>query len=103
MRLVILTIALVATVASAASLYDSTLDNFWTEFKLKHNKLYQTIEEENARRLTWEANLKKIQTHNLRADMGHHTYKLGMNQFGDMTNEEVNQSFSYLFIMYKIK
>ncbi len=89
MRFVILTIALVATVASAASLYDSTLDNFWAEFKQTHNKVYETAEQESVKRMIWEANLKKIQQHNLRADLGHHTYTLGMNQFGDMTNQEV--------------
>ncbi|XP_007434454.1 cathepsin S-like [Python bivittatus] len=32
-----------------------------------------------------------IQDHNTQADLGKHTYWLGMNHFGDLTNEELNK------------
>jgi hypothetical protein len=38
----------------------------------------------NYRRSIWEANLAKIHQHNHEADLGIHSYTLGMNQFGDM-------------------
>jgi cathepsin L len=67
---------------------DQQLGNQWSLFKRVHQKQYSTIEEETARRTIFEANLAKIQRHNLEADMGVHTYTLGMNRFGDMTHEE---------------
>jgi hypothetical protein len=42
-------------------------------------------------RSIWEANVAIIRKHNLEADIGLHTYTLGMNKFGDMVG------FQYFF------
>lgn len=45
----------------------------------------------NFRRATWEKNSILVEEHNRRADLGLHSYRLGMNQFADL----VRLSFSY--------
>jgi len=67
--------------------FDSSLDDAWNLFKQTYEKVYSANDEQN-RRAIWEANVAKIRSHNLEADLGVHTYTLGMNKYGDMTNEE---------------
>ena len=87
MRL-ILVLATVIACSSAAAIFDATLDNSWVEFQKTYNKEYNTVEESTQRRLTWEANLKFINQHNLEESLGLHTYRVGINKYGDMTNQE---------------
>jgi len=77
----------VASCATVRGAIDSELDGAWEEYKTVHGKKYDG-QFEFVRRLIWESNLKYIQRHNLEYDLGHHTYTLGMNAFGDLTNEE---------------
>lgn len=53
----------------------------------------------NCSRGIWESNLNKVQQHNFEADLGLHTYWLGMNKFADMVRPSSNIllliSFSY--------
>ncbi len=37
-------------------------------------------------RAIWKDNLKKVEEHNLQADLGVYTYWLGMNKYADMVN-----------------
>jgi cathepsin L len=59
-------------------------------WKTSFNKQYSNVEE-SVRRAIWESNLKIVQEHNLEADLGLHTYWLGMNAYADMTNAEFNR------------
>jgi len=70
--------------------FDANVDQQWKLWKSTHNKQYSSVDE-TVRRGIWESNLQKVQEHNLEADLGVHTYWLGMNAYADMTNEEFNR------------
>ncbi|XP_071099905.1 cathepsin L-like [Haliotis cracherodii] len=78
--------AVVALLAAVAVAVD--LNRVWDIFKTSYNKNYLTEENEVVRRMVWENNVKYIQTHNLEADRGLHTYRLGVNEYADLTTEE---------------
>ncbi|CAH1790413.1 unnamed protein product [Owenia fusiformis] len=78
----------------ACAFADPNLDAQWNLFKKTHNKVYTQIEE-TMRRIIFERNVQRIQSHNLEADMGLHTYRLGMNKYGDLTDEEYRTLLGY--------
>ncbi|XP_062576353.1 cathepsin K-like [Saccostrea cucullata] len=65
------------------TLSDVFLDEEWEDFKRVHGKVYSQLEEPE-RKLIWRQNLDFINKHNIEADLGHHSYRLGMNKYGDM-------------------
>jgi len=80
--LTVLAIAFSCTLA-----LDVKLNQHWKLWKSTNNKQYSDAEE-HVRRAVWESNLQTVQEHNLKADLGVHTYYLGMNKYADMTNSE---------------
>ncbi|XP_036393805.1 cathepsin L1-like [Megalops cyprinoides] len=66
---------------------DHALDAAWEDWKSLHGKTY-TEDSEGHRRMIWEENHRFIQQHNLEEAQGKHSYKLGMNHFGDLTQKE---------------
>lgn len=66
-----------------------SLHSAWTVFKKDFEKIYRTIKEDEHRMQVWLENLLHIETHNQEYETKDHvTFKLKMNEFGDMTNEE---------------
>jgi len=87
MRLAIL--LLVSLVAiDATPVGNSTYLATWNDFKQTFAKSYATTDEETARFNIFIENQRTIDEHNEEFKAGKHTFELGMNQFGDMTNEE---------------
>jgi len=71
----------------SAPTFDATLDTTWALYKRTYDKQYADVEE-ITRRSIWEDNIEIIRKHNIEADLGLHTYTLGMNKYGDMTIRE---------------
>lgn len=90
MTLYILAIGLCLATVLAAPTSDPALDQHWQQFLSFYSKSYEA-KETGWRRMIWEKNLKTIEMHNMEYAMGRHTYRLGMNHFGDMTTEEFRQ------------
>ncbi|NXI60357.1 CATL1 protein, partial [Chloroceryle aenea] len=83
MSLCLTTLCLCLGLAASAPRADHDLDSHWQLWKSWHKKEYHQ-REESWRRMVWEKNLKMIEVHNLDHSLGKHSYKLGMNHFGDM-------------------
>lgn len=61
------------------------VDTEWNRFKQTFKRQFRTISEEERRHEIFRDNLKKIEQHNNNSNS---TYKMGLNQFADMTKDE---------------
>jgi len=80
-------LAVLALAFSCTLALDVSLTQHWKMWKELHNKRY-TDAQEHVRRAIWETNLKSVQKHNYEADLGLHTYWLGMNKYADLNINE---------------
>jgi cathepsin L len=82
--------------AAAVSAVTVTLDAdaSWTAWKAKYQKNYLSAEEDAVRKAIFTKNVAYINKHNAEG----HSYELGMNQFGDLTNAEYQSRY---LIKYK--
>ncbi|OBS58638.1 hypothetical protein A6R68_10237, partial [Neotoma lepida] len=103
-------------VASAAPTPDYSLDAEWEEWKRSNEKTYSQgvesgllwgpevpfhdlctyaaplgQEEERQRRTVWEENMKMIKLHSEGNGLGMNNFTVEMNEFGDMTGEEMRK------------
>jgi hypothetical protein len=68
--------------------FSVNLEDEWTKFKVAHERSYEE-REEGLRNIIFMNNLKTIMRHNIEADMGVHTYWMGVNKFTDMVRTGV--------------
>ncbi|XP_044231274.1 procathepsin L-like [Thunnus albacares] len=87
----LLVAAAVLTVASCASI--SLEDLEFHDWKLKFGKSYNSPSEEAHRRQIWLINRRLVLEHNIMADQGNKTYRLGMTYLADVENEEYKLIF----------
>ncbi|XP_035530682.1 cathepsin L.1 [Morone saxatilis] len=88
----LLVVAAVLAVASCASI--SLEDLEFHAWKLKFGRFYSSPSEEAHRRQIWINNRKLVLVHNIMADEGIKSYRLGMTYFADMENEEYKRLIS---------
>ncbi|XP_021036413.1 cathepsin 7 [Mus caroli] len=75
-------------VALAAPAPDYNLDAEWEEWKRSNDRTYSP-EEEKQRRAVWEGNVKWIKQHIVENGLWMNNFTIEMNEFGDMTDEEM--------------
>ncbi|CAG9854785.1 unnamed protein product [Phyllotreta striolata] len=63
----------------------------WKQFKSNFGVRYENLAEERHRYQIFQDNLRKIEEHNARYQLGLETYYMGVNQFSDMTQREFGQ------------
>jgi KDEL-tailed cysteine endopeptidase len=77
-------VILLALVASAAALQETEYRFMFEAWRAEHGKTYESGNDAEARYAVFKENIDFIAEHNA----GDHSYTVGMNQFGDMTNTE---------------
>ncbi|CAI5696301.1 unnamed protein product [Oreochromis niloticus] len=88
----LLVVAAVLAVSSCATI--SLEDLEFHAWKLKFEKSYDSESDEAQRKQIWLNNRKHVLVHNILADQGLKSYRLGMTQFADMENEEYKRLVS---------
>ncbi|XP_078528328.1 cathepsin K-like [Lissotriton helveticus] len=91
-RLVVLLASLLSCALAA-----EFLEAEWQSWKGRHERKYESKEEEVLRRERWEETWKKVKKHNKLADQGKKSYRMALNHFADRTSYEL-QSMSCLRI-----
>lgn len=83
---------LVSTLVTVATAFQFQAE--WEEWKKTHNRMYETVEEELRRHITWEAHKLYVDEHNKHVEK--FGFTLAMNQFADMENTEFRLKYNGL-------
>ncbi|RZC34122.1 Inhibitor I29 domain containing protein [Asbolus verrucosus] len=70
------------------SLTDEEISQKWTDYKKKFKKNYPDPEEDAMRKQIFVEKLQHVDEHNKKYEQKLITYKIGINQFSDLTKEE---------------
>lgn len=81
-------VTLLCLISVSLALTAQQLATKWTGFKLSHKRRYSSRLDEALRFQIFKSNLEFIENHNAKADIGQVSYRLAINQFGDMTPHE---------------
>ncbi|CAH1389724.1 unnamed protein product [Nezara viridula] len=75
------------------SLLATCLAKDWKSFKVNFNKMYTGLSEELKRMAAYEANKMWVENHNKRYENGQVSFKVAMNEFGDLDDEEFGKKY----------
>lgn len=70
------------------------LINIISNLQTDNEKTYKSLREETVRYNIFKNNLRRIEEHNNRYAKGEETYLMGVTQFADLTEEEIEEKFS---------
>ena len=65
----------------------------YEKWLMTHGKQYNALGEKDRRFEIFKDNLRFVDEHNAAADKGEHSFRLGMNKFADLTNEEYRSMY----------
>ncbi|KAF8762798.1 hypothetical protein HU200_009108 [Digitaria exilis] len=65
----------------------------YAEWMATHGRTYNALGEEERRYEVFKDNLRYIDEHNAAANAGLHSFRLGLNRFADLTNEEYRATY----------
>ncbi|XP_041003173.1 senescence-specific cysteine protease SAG39-like [Juglans microcarpa x Juglans regia] len=85
----ILTLGALASQVAARTLQDVTMREMHEQWMARYGRLYENNQEKEKRLKIFKENVALIESFN---DVGNKPYKLGVNQFADLTNEEFKAS-----------
>ncbi|GBL99439.1 hypothetical protein AVEN_214768-1 [Araneus ventricosus] len=85
--------ALFVVAASRHIQLDPKLNEHWENFKKVFGKVYDETEEVS-RRMIWEQRVSDVVRHNLRYDLGFHSYRKGINEYSDMVSVKNQHNYS---------
>ncbi|XP_071509383.1 cathepsin J-like [Diadema antillarum] len=80
---VVLLTVLFAGLSHAAVVDSAVLDLSWIDWKIKFDKHYETVREEEVARATWTRNLEFVEAHNELYRLGLNSFRVGLNARSD--------------------
>jgi len=72
---------------------EEEIQRLYQAWKAQHGKLNSVLGQDDKRYEIFKDNLKYIDEHNAAADAGVHSFRLGLNRFADLTNEEYRSTY----------